>query len=436
MGGGGVAEVTGEENPPANTSLRALALSLLFLLGLASFESGTAIAKDDFGYLMWGLLERDDWLAWVDGPGWFSYRRPLNALLWWVSARQGIDGELVRWAQVLLWVAFAVPLLLLAHRPSSRGLVAVVLALATNQVFVDLLHWRSWVTTTGSLAFFTWGQFALVRGWRPAAFGLLLSVSAGFKEVAAITGICLSADQPRHRWVSALVLLALALGAWSSSHKLGLGNVPANVEYHAGTLALFAPIVPLITAKRFPRVSGWWWLALLPLGVLPEKAAAVVFLAACFLVLARRPTWAVAGGAALVLPLLGAYQARQYLLEFWAVTLISALQLRGPVPVAALVTMVGIGLPSAIDFERNRAALRAEFARQEAFLRTFHPPPAKVVYQPDPTVSWNLDGLYWVSRGAALEGEPPAGSRPAQVGPLSGIWADLATDGATAEQGP
>lgn len=113
---------------PARPGSRFAFIGVIALLfGFAAFESGTAIANDDFGYLMWGLQTRGDLFAWVRGPEWFSYRRPLNALIWWLSAQTGIDAELARWSQVLLWTAFGASLLSVI-RHSARSVLTLTLS--------------------------------------------------------------------------------------------------------------------------------------------------------------------------------------------------------------------------------------------------------------------------------------------------------------------
>jgi hypothetical protein len=98
------------------------------------------------------------------------------------------------------------------------------------------------------------------------------------------------------------------------------------------------------------------------------------------------------------------------------------------VPVTAWAAMLVLASPSAVDFERQRAALRPVWAKQQDFLREFKPAPATHLYHPDAAWAWDLDAIYWVRGGASLEGVPPAGTVPVQVGPLSGVWADVQPD--------
>lgn len=409
----------------------------LIVCAVAIFESGTAIAKDDFGYLMWGLRTRGDLWAWVEGPEWFTYRRPLNFLLWWLSAQTGIDGELVRWCQVGLWVLFG-GTLLATTRGSVQGLVTAALLLVTNQVFVDLLHWRSWITTTGSLAFLALAALALERRAPALTVALLGTLALGFKEVAAVAIAVMVLTRPGYRLVGALLVAALGLGSLSSAHKLGLHSVPDNVRFHAHTVALFAPLVPVLLAARFPKLPAWTLLLCAGLVVLPAPVVAVAVMASALLFLSQETRWLPAAAVSFSLPFVGAYQARQYLLEGWAIVLIAVASAgRLSVPTTAWVAMLALAAPSAVDFERNRATLRAAFATQRAFLRDFDPPPAEHLYHPDVTWSWDLDALHWVRGGATLEGEPPPGARPKQVGPLSGVWADLeAADAPTEAPAP
>ncbi|MDP2307066.1 MAG: hypothetical protein Q8P18_13665 [Pseudomonadota bacterium] len=409
--------------PLARSAGLVLAGIVLLLVGI--FESGTAIAKDDFGYLMWGLLTRGDLLAWVDGPNWFTYRRPLNALAWWLSAQTGIDAELVRWSQVGLWALFGAALLL-TTRHSRRGLITVVLLLLTNQVFVDLLHWRSWITTTGTLAFLALSALAMERRSPALTVALLGTLALGFKEVGAVAVAIMALSRPGYRLVGAVLVAGLCVGSLSSAHKLGFHFLMDNVRFHTETVALFAPVVPVLIAARFPKLPAWTLLLCAGMVVLPAPVVAVAVVGASLLFLLEEARWLPAAAVAFGLPFVGAYHARQYLLESWAVVLLAlATAKRFSVPTTAWLAMVVLAAPSAVDFERNRAKLREEFASQRAFLRDFKPPPARYLYHPDIVWSWDLDALTWVQGGATLQGQPPPGARPAQTGPLSGVWADL-----------
>jgi hypothetical protein len=162
-------------------------------------------------------------------------------------------------------------------------------------------------------------------------------------------------------------------------------------------------------------------LALLPLP-LQGVAVAMALVAVALSERSSAPALAVA----LVVPLLGAAQARQYLCELWLLAALLVLpKLAVRVTPALWFAIALCGARTAIDFERARSASRAAFAQQVAFLEAFHPAPARVLYHPDPQWSWDLDALVWVRGGARLGGTPPEGSRPAQVGPLSGVWADV-----------
>lgn len=407
------------------TGRRGLVAATALLIGFAAFESGTAIAKDDFGYLMWGLQTRGDVLAWVTGPEWFTYRRPLNALVWWLWSQTGMDGEFVRWSQVALWVAFAVALLSVA-RSSARAMITLALLLLTNQAFVDLLQWRSWLTTTGSLAFLAMAAMAMERGTPALSVALLGALALGFKEIGAVAVAVIALSRPGYRVVGAFLLAAVCASASSSTQKLGLSFIGDNLRFHVETLALFVPAVPVLLAARFPMLPPWSLVTPVVLLALPApiRAAAVVVTAGLFLLSEAR--WLPAAAATLTLPLLGAAHARQYLLEGWAVLLfaLTASKKLAVHPVAWL-TMLALATPPAINFENARIRLREQFAIQLTFLRDFHPPPAQHLYHPEVEWSWDLDALYWVQRGATLDGRPPVGTEPVRVGPLSGVWADV-----------
>lgn len=421
---GTTAASTSASDAAARSRRLAFAAAIAILFCIAAFESGTAIAKDDFGYIIWGLQTRGDLFAWVDGPEWFTSRRPLNALVWWLSAQWGIDAEFARWCQVGLWTLFGAAVLS-ATRESRRGVPTAVLLVLTNPVFVDLLHWRSWITTTGSVAFLALAALAMERRVPALTVAMLGALALGFKEVGAVAVAVTALSRPGYRLVGALLMAGVGVGSLSSAHKLSLHFLPDNVRFHAQTVALFAPLVPVLIAARFPKLPAWTLLFCAGLLVLPDPAVAVAVVGAALLFLLQEARWLPAAAVSFALPFIGAHHARQYLLESWAVVLLAlASAKRLSVPPSAWLAMLVLAAPSAIDFERNRANLRTEFASQRAFLRDFQPRLAKHLYHPDVMWSWDLDALYWVQGGATLEGRPPPGTEPVQVGPLSGVWAD------------
>ncbi len=415
---GAPADPSGAGDAPWPSTAGALTAAAA-LLGFAAFESRTPVARDDFGYLMWGLQTQGAPLAWVYGPEWLSYRRPANAFVWWLSAQSGIDGELARWCLVGLWVACGVGMLALA-RPSIGAWTTLGLLLLTNQVFVDLLTWRSWLTTAGSLAFLVFALVAMRHRRRPLVIALFGTLSLGFKEMAAVALAGVLATS-RHRGVGALLLAGLAVGAATSTEKLGLAHVPENVRYHIDTLALFVPAVPVMIAASFPRLPAWTLGLPMLLVFLPSPVHAAAFVVSAATFLARERRWLPAVTVAFALPLLGSAHARQYMLEGWII-LIVAMAARLPAAPVLWVAIAVLGLRPAVDFETHRRQLRSEFEAQRTFLRNFSAPPAEHVY---PTAhGWDLDVLYWVRGGATLEASPPEGHQPVQVGPLSGAWAD------------
>ncbi len=409
--------------PPGRHAL--VVVATVILAGVAAFESASALSEDDFGYLMWGQLTRGDWAAWLEGPEWFSYRRPLNALVWWLSGQLDISGTLVRWVQVGLWTTFGA-VTVVASSSTWRGAGIALLVLLTNQVFVDLLQWRSWLTTTGGIAFLALSAVAMHQGRSALLVAFLGMMAAGFKEVAALGVACLALGLPGYRSVGVLVGGAVAVGAVFSLHKLGIVFVAENLRFHASTVALFAPLVPVLLATRYPRLPAWALLPTAGLAVAPGvlSAAAVVLSAALFLTTA--PRWTPAVFATALVPLAGAAHARQYLLESWALLVLAlATRPRVQVPTQAWIAMVLIALPAAGNFEVARSGQRAKFQQQLDFLATFQPAVASRLYHPDVLWYWDLDAIYWVRGGAVLSGQPPPGAAPAQVGPLSGVWADL-----------
>lgn len=404
----------------------ALLVALGAVLGLvAAFESGTSLRDDDFGYLMWSQRTPKSLIAVLRGPEWHTYFRPLNAVVWWVGGRAGLDGEVARWAGAGLWTTVGVALAV-AARARALEAVAVALLLLTNQVFVDLLQWRSWLTTTGGLALACLALAALGRGASPTVVACLGLASAGFKELPALVVAVAALATLRYRLVGAAVAAVVLAGAVASIGKVGMPNVWPNVRFHLATLALFAPGIPVLLSCSVPRLHWGFVLCSAAVSLLPTPVAGVGTLVVLGLAVSRSAVLLPAFAVALSVPLLGSAQARQYMLEAWVlgpVALAWAGTLR-PSAVALVACALG-GLPLAVDFERARAHRRVEFDEQVQFLGHFHPLPADALYHPDTQWQWDLDALVWVRGGAELRGAPPQGTEPVQVGPRSGVWADV-----------
>lgn len=400
-----------------------LPLLLLALTLFAIYESGTVIASDDFGYLMWGLLAHGQPLAWVSGPDWLSYHRPLNALVWWLSARTGVEGDAIRYANVALWLTGAAALVI---APGRRETTVVALALvATNQISIDVLTWRSWLTTSGSTCLLILGLVAVEKQAHPAIVAGLAFAAMGFKEMSplALSVICLFT--PRYRSVGVLVWVWVGIASMASTHKIGVAFLLENLHFHVGTVALFAPVIPLVVARRWPDAPWWALLTTTVVVWVPSPVAAGAVCLAAALALRERRAWLCAFVIAWLLPQFGAAHARQYLLEGWFIVALAIVLDTSRLRWTAIIAAFLLGLPSALDFERHRAQLRAKFTEQRAFLHVFSPPIAKILYAPDPMWAYDLDALWWVERGATLEGAPPPGAKPKQLGPRSGVWADL-----------
>lgn len=141
---------------------------------------------DDLAYLRWAA-ERA-WDPWTPMfrpppfPGW----RPATAFVWWLSVSiDGVGGWLPQLALVGLW-----SLALFAGRGWARArwggnawLWFVAFLLATDR-FRELLIWRSWLTSTGSVAFLLLTLWALER--KRGALALVLGgLAVCFKETAA-----------------------------------------------------------------------------------------------------------------------------------------------------------------------------------------------------------------------------------------------------------
>lgn len=408
-----------------------LALAALALLLLAWWVSAVSIRQDDLGYLAWGLQVRGEPLAWLRGPEWLSYWRPLNAGAWWASAQLGPDGGLVRASLAALWTGAVVALAGAAARRQGRiqGALAAV-ALLGSSVFVDLLGWRSWLTTAGTMFGLSLGMVALTAA-RPSALGLLFAglVALGFKETGAFAlGVLAVLHGPRlTRWAGGALVLAALGSAAGSSHKLALGSLFGNLGFHLESLGLFAWALPLLISARWPRVAWPVLVAAAGAVLLPIPVAGALTAAGVVAALWGAWPWLLASAAALVPPLLGAATARQYVLESWMIVA-GGLALARPACLrpGVIVLAALAAAPQAVDFARGRAPVRDAWREQRAFLEGFHPTPAHALYHPDPMYSYDLDMLVWLSLGATWQGAPPAGSAPLQVGPRSGVWADLA----------
>ena len=135
------------------------------------------------------------------------------------------------------------------------------------QVFVDLLTWRSWLTTTGTLFGLAAGVVALTAG-RPVVALAAGLFALGFMETGAF----------------ALGVFALALGPRST-------RVVGGALVAAAGVALFpAPLAGALTAVGIAAALWGAW------------------------------PWLVTAAAAAAPPLLGVAAARQYALEAWTVT--------------------------------------------------------------------------------------------------------------------
>ena len=178
---------------PLLPSLRALATPRTFTAILVSFALVVIGAQlfnpprgDDLAYLRWAA-ERA-WDPWTPMfrpppfPGW----RPANAFVWWLSVSiEGVGGWLPQVSLVGLW-----SLALIAGWGWTRarwggaaGLWTVAFLLATDR-FRELLIWRSWLTSAGSVAFLLLTLWALDR--KRGALALVLgAVAVCFKETGA-----------------------------------------------------------------------------------------------------------------------------------------------------------------------------------------------------------------------------------------------------------
>lgn len=387
--------------------------------------SDVPLLADDIGYVGWALQHRDEPSAVLRGS-WSPHWRPLFTAVWWLGAQVSIDGVLVRGVQIALWAATAATVAVVAARRGGSAALGLALVLF-NPVYADLLQWKSWLTTTGTLFGLVLGLAALDRG-RRGAMAAAGALALGFKETGAlvlgVAGLAPSAT----RIVGAALVAAAVLAASAATHKLGGAYVADNALTHLRGLGGMAWSLPLLSVVAAPRLPDRWRVATALAVVLPDAVAGALVVGAVLAAAARSAgtLWAVA--AAWLVPLFGSHAAQQYLLEGWLVAA-ARLAWRPGTRVAAVVWLAALVacVPVQLDHLWPRAAQRAAAAEQREFLRWFRPEPAARLYHPDPDASWGLDTLVWLSMGATWAGAPPEGATPRRIGPVSGVWADLAT---------
>ena len=400
--------------------------------------SDVPLYLDDFTYMLLAELHRDEWFCWLDPQGWFSHFRPWFYFCWWFFGPLRLDGGAVRAVQVVAW-AFTVVFVgdWAFRRRGWPGLAAVVAGLPLNAAFVELLGWKSWLTSTGTLAGLAVGLVELTRE-RPrwavvlAAGGFAL----GFKEtgafvlglVALLGGLDRAAVAARRfdRPVMAAGagLVAASIGAASfaaqkTSPMAFFANLPAN----ASGMVPIGWIAAAAVAGRAPAPA----LALVgALLLLPPLVAVPVVVAAAAWLLRERPGWWLAAIASWAVANIGIATSRPYLLDGWLVVLVGWVGF-GEVPRRGTVWALAAGF-AAVLLTRWGVELRAQAPaarEQRAFLASFDPAPAKGLWVPPEGYRIDLDLLVWLDRGAVSLMDAPSNSQPVQVGPRSGIWADV-----------
>lgn len=419
------------------TNARTMAVVVVALLAIVVaigwVASEVPLKSDDFAYLGWGLENAGDPTAWLR-PAWGPHQRVLNDLVWWISAQTGITGLFARVAQIGLWTGTVGALAGVAWTRTREREAAIfaMLALLFDQVFVDLLQWKSWLTTTGTLVGLVVGLAELTRPTPRWSVVLVAGAFAlGFKETGVfVLAAAALAAAPRSLWP---VSVALAAGAMfcgrAATYKLGVDFVPTNVHEHLRHLALVGWALPALVAPAWPtRAPSWALAGLAACVVLPATLTGLIVLGAAAYAVRDDRRLAVALAVAWGVPLFGSHHAAQYLLEGWLVV-VAAVAWRGGVRLHPVVwlAMALAAAPSATDFWRAHWRERPTAAEQAAFIASFHPAPATVLCPPRPGFAYDVDVLAWLQTGARFDYHPcAAGTVPREIGPRSGVWVDPA----------
>jgi len=417
---------TGASRRVAITAL----LAFLALTAAAWPASDAPLRMDDFTYMLLALLHRDEWLTWLDSRAWFGHFRPLFYLSWWSLGPLSIDGSAVRLAQVVVWAGGVTAIGLAGwRRRGLAGVWVVVLALPLNPVFLELLLWKSWLTTVGTLAGLGIGAVEMARD-RPrwpvvAAAGIL---ALGFKETGpfALGALALLEGRGAVRWIGAALVAGALAAAVPAAEKLVLDQAPRHALRQVANLAPMSWLVPVAVALRLPRAPWYALAAAAGVALLPDPLRGPAALAAVVFLAWPHPAWLATAAAAWALACVGPDAPPHYLLEGWTV-LVVLLATRVELPrrwdlgLVALVAALWF-TPRYADVYQERHPVAVE---QRAFLASFHPEPARGLFIPPGGYRIDLDVLVWVDLGVEFLVDAPGNARPVRVGPLSGIWADI-----------
>lgn len=271
-----------------------LAFTALVVIGAQFF---TPPRGDDLTCLRWAA-ERA-WDPWTPMfrpppfPGW----RPATAFVWWLSVSiEGVGGWLPQLALVGLWslALFGGWGWARARWGGTAGLWTVAFLLATDR-FRELLIWRSWLTSTGSVAFLLLTLWALER--KRGALALVLgAVAVCFKETASPALIVAAVFVYRRPLIALGILAASAPGLWKAVVDAGLFGLGA-AEISA-------------MADRTENYAIWFlrtgWLPIMGAGLLISCGSAGE---------KSDRRWLAVAGAALVAPAIYRLANPTYLLE-------------------------------------------------------------------------------------------------------------------------
>lgn len=421
----------------------AAAGAFLAVFAVAWAASDVPLYLDDFTYMLLAELHRDEWLCWLDPRGWFSHFRPWFYFCWWALGPLALDGGVVRAFECLVWAFTTVWVGAWGwRRHGAVGVAAAALALPANAAFVELLGWKSWLTSAGTLAGLAVGLVELTRpaprAWIVLAAGIF---ALGFKETGAFALGCaavfgavdraaITTRRPSAPWPVVGAGVALIVGAIAAASFAAqktqptsfFGNLPAN----ASGLVPLLWLLPAALAAAGPIAAAVGAIAAVALVWAPSWLAWPVVLGSAAVLLRDRPGWWLAAVASFAVANIGIATSRPYLLDGWLVIAVG--WLAGAAPVRSRWVWAAGGVISAVLLARWGVTLRDQGAaarEQRQFLASFDPAPAKGLYVPPDGYRIDLDVLVWLDRGAASLMDAPSNSRPVQVGPRSGIWADV-----------
>ncbi len=133
-------------------------LTCVFSIGVLFVcrTSGFLFLTDDLRYLWW-CYERSmaPWMAFLDPPLFANYYRPVNELIWWLHYMFfGVDPFLHQIASGVWWLFIPVLLYMWNRRAAApiAGFFACLLFFSFTASW-QLILWKSWLSSTGSIVF-------------------------------------------------------------------------------------------------------------------------------------------------------------------------------------------------------------------------------------------------------------------------------------------